>query len=206
VKFYIIYYGYLNSSGRAKELIQSIQQENSYLRYTIADSKLISKFNKFANSKKNKSKFIYLLFFLEGYYYGFKNRKKINKLLVIDGAASILGYFLINTLFAKAYLVQDFVEFYERKNFKFISFSNLVLMFEKLLIRRANLVLCANSSRADLMVKYYNLSKKPHVFENIWTLNSSISSEQCNFANKNKDGRSILKLIYTGAINTSNQF
>ena len=206
MSFLFVYYGYLDTSGRAKELINTFSNNNNLLIFTSTNSGLISIVNRILKKKYHRSKLLYLPFFLEGFYFALKNKKKVDGLIISDGGASILGVFLVKTILRNRILIHDFAEFYETDNYRIFSFNRLVLLFERLLVSHASLVICANQQRSELMQNYYNLTSPPHVFENIWSLSNEQNIQTSRCKEKEFELNEKLKLIYTGSINLEVQF
>ena len=91
--------------------------------------------------------------------------------LVLDNRkATIPG--LIIKMFSNTVVVQDCRELYESKNIHHI-IGKIGCFFEKKSINQADVIICANEQRAQMMRSMYNLRKSPLVFENLRKLEYS---------------------------------
>ncbi|WP_306010337.1 glycosyltransferase [Bacillus sp. MMSF_3328] len=91
-------------------------------------------------------------------------------ILVIDNYFAAIAAFVIKPFCKVEFIVQDVRELYFIEDMKSWR-GRLLCKSEVKLMKRADVVLCANSQRAELMYNHYNLSKKPIVFENVRVLN-----------------------------------
>ena len=125
------------------------------------------------------------------------------KYLVVDNRAVIPFTLLLLFLKKFQYIIQDCREMYffeEQKTLK----SKIGCIFEKKLIKKANIILVANKYRARIMKKYYNLKLEPIVFENIRKLKDT--QENINFENKYSDffEENSFKIISTSGYQNTN--
>lgn len=115
------------------------------------------------------------------YFFKLIFKSKNCKYLVVDNRAVIPFTLLLLLLKKFQYIIQDCREMYfleEQKTLK----SKIGCIFEKKLIKSANIILVANKYRARIMKKYYSLKIEPIVFENIRKLEDI--QKEINFENK----------------------
>lgn len=170
MNFLIISYGVIEQDGRLNELIASCKRVGavSVVGFTLLDTQSNSGLMKIESGHErwrvaNYFRFIYRCLRAA-------RTQKIEILFVDDFAASLAGLILFWMIKPDA-LIQDSREFYFAK--KMPGLGRILLFFERILYRRADLIICANRQRARLMKKAYELPRLPYVFENIRTLNAA---------------------------------
>lgn len=93
---------------------------------------------------------------------------KINIVLIDNRLACVVGI-VLKWKYPKLILIQDARELYEltiKSGLK----SNIGSLIEWNLMKKADIVICANSYRSKIMKDYYRLKEEPLVFENRWRL------------------------------------
>ena len=100
------------------------------------------------------------------YFSKYKKRMHHYDVLIVDNRKAILPSNKLKKKIAPFKTILDCRELYLLREVKSFS-SKLGCIFEKKAIKKADLVICANEARANFMVEYFKLSKKPIVFENV---------------------------------------
>lgn len=123
------------------------------------------------------------------FFYSYFQNSSTNDLILLDNRrAALFGIFLYPIL-KKRTIIYDMREFYLLKTGETI-LNRLGTIFEYLLIKRADIVICANKYRSRLVKVNYGLKKKPLIIENNRRLMSgSITQESEKIIN------SYLKII-----------
>jgi len=103
---------------------------------------------------------------------------KANKINIVflDNRMSCIPGLLIRVLFPKMKIVQDVRELYiinERKGIK----SKIGCLIEGSMIKRSDIIICANEYRAQKMLELYGLKEKPLVYENLRQLQYGINED-----------------------------
>ena len=151
-KVILVSFSNLNKDGRLQELLKICNN--------LGEVKI------FERSKKTLFKYIWDLF-----------REKKCEYFVIDNRTILPIAILFSFLKKPKYIIQDCREMYffeEQKTLK----SKIGCIFEKIMIKKATIVLTANQYRARRMKKYYSLKTQPIVFENIRYLEIEKISEE----------------------------
>ena len=94
-----------------------------------------------------------------------KTTKDVDVVFVDNRMACVPGL-LLKFIYPRKIYIQDARELYlysEQKRIK----SKIGCLFEKHMLRKSNIVICANQYRAELMQKEYSLVNPPLVYENI---------------------------------------
>ncbi|WP_313468641.1 glycosyltransferase [Carnobacterium sp.] len=104
-----------------------------------------------------------------------KEMKEID-ILILDNMFSTIPGTLVKTFYKPKFVVQDVRELYFYKDIKNTT-GKIFSFFETYSLKRADVVLCANKFRAEIMFKHYKLSKMPIVFENIRFLNGTFDKQ-----------------------------
>lgn len=171
-KILLLSFSDIEKDGRLKELYKVFEK--------IGIVKIYDKKN------TNILKFLYkLLFLIEKPDY-----------LVIDNRAVIPFAFLFTFFKKPKFIIQDCREMYFFKDQHTLK-SKLGCIFESKMIKKADVVMVANSYRARIIKNYYNLSYFPVVFENIRKL--SDTEKKLDFEKKyNYLKNSKFKIVATG--------
>lgn len=155
----LVSYGDVAYDGRLRSLIAVFSKIGEVFSFT-RDTKLSGKYGEFCND-------CYLLFIMKVVAYA----KKIRKidLLMLDNRKATVPGFIIAKLCQPRLIIQDCRELYlfdETKSIK----GKIGCVLEKMMARRANIVICANVERAEIMKKEYGLSEQPLVYQNVRSL------------------------------------
>ena len=87
-------------------------------------------------------------------------------IMVLDNRKATIPGLLIRKLYHPKSVVQDCRELYLLKEVH--SFASMAgSVFEKAMVKRADIVICANKERAEIMQKEYALPVEPLVYENL---------------------------------------
>lgn len=94
-----------------------------------------------------------------------KVKGKKYDLVLSDNLFAALPALLVKWLKRPRYVVQDVRELYFAE--KLHGKGKIFAWFERILMKKADIVLCANEERAEIMEREFKLKKRPMVFENI---------------------------------------
>ena len=156
----VISNGNRDYDGRLRELINIAKKVGKTIAISTGSEK-----NEYIYTKQSYLGFI--IFCL-------KKCIKIKKVdvLIVDNRKAVVPSILIAKLLNIRYIVQDVRELYLINEVKHFT-GKIGCIIESYLIKRADLILCANKYRARIMKKYYRLSELPIVFENYRMLSYS---------------------------------
>lgn len=162
MKILLISYGYLEYDGRLRSLISVFDRIGEVYTFTRGN-KLLTRNGTLCNSS-------YLSFICSAVIYA----KKLGKidLLVLDNRKATIPGLLIKWVFNPVHVVQDCRELYlisEAHNFT----KKIGCVFERFMVRKADIVICANLERSKIMKQEYGLTDFPLVYENIRILQYS---------------------------------
>lgn len=156
----IISYGIIEYDGRLKELCRVFDNLGNVKLWCCS---------LFDTSKHKIRQEDYLS---KKYYLGFiwyvlkqARAQRDTDILVCDNLFAAFPTLLVRRWINPKAVVQDVRELYLYRDVH--GSSKLFSFFERKLMREANVVLCANQERAELMFKEYKLKDRPLVFENI---------------------------------------
>ncbi len=167
MKILLISYGDLDYDGRLRSLISVFNRIGDVYTFTRG-SKLLSKHGRICNSS-------YIFFILSAVNYA-KILGKID-LLVLDNRKATIPGFLIKLLLNPGYTIQDCRELYLFNEVQHFT-GKVGCLFEKLMVRKADIVISANNERAEIMKQEYLLDKQPLVYENVRMLVYSSEGEK----------------------------
>ena len=167
MKILLISYGDLDYDGRLRSLISVFSQIGEVYTFTRG-SVLMTKQGKICNAS-------YIPFIGKAVCYA----RDIGKfdLLVLDNRKATIPGLLIQILLDPAHTIQDCRELYLFNEVHHFA-GKVGCVFEKIMARKADIVICANKERAEIMKKEYGLSKLPLVYENIRMLRYSSEKEK----------------------------
>lgn len=167
MKLLLISYGSLESDGRLLNLISVFEQMGELTTFTRG-KKPLRKHSIICNS-------FYPLFIIRAVNYA-RKLGKIDVLVLDDRKATIPGL-LIRLLNLTKFIIQDCRELYLFDEVKhFIGKAGCI--FEKLMIQRADIVICANRERAEIMKNRFSLLNSPLVYSNIRKLAYTTEEEK----------------------------
>ncbi len=174
MKILVVSFSQYKFVGRLKQLLRAMEHIGDVHLITLdilchKSEKLVT--IEYDTSKDSKF-MVYLRFLINTLVYA--KRLKPDLVLVDNTTTSIVGL-AIHRLLSPKYLVQDVREFYFAKDMPRI-FGKALVYFEAKLMKKANIVICANQQRADLMSRIYQI-KRPIVFENIRVLDEEVDEE-----------------------------
>ncbi len=120
--------------------------------------------------------------------YIFKSVKKAMKInnvdiLFIDNRKAVIPGLIINFLKRPKHIILDVRELYLIEE-QIRTVTKIGCIFEKIMIKKADIVICANIYRANIMKDYFKLKETPLVYENIRKLeydNNSIENIQIKY-------------------------
>ncbi|MBS4204801.1 glycosyltransferase [Lederbergia citrea] len=191
----LLSYGVIEHDGRLKELIDVSNNLGDTKVVACAIDKSINYPYSFCIDSREKRHTIknYLMFIV----HSIKVARKMSSIdiLIVDDFTTSLAGSIINKLFRPKILVQDSRELYIDK--KMPGFGNVFLYSEKNLYKKADLIICANKQRAQIMQERYGFEERPYVFENIRILEGEFNQTELDAKYKSllKPGT---KIISTG--------
>ena len=101
-------------------------------------------------------------------------------LLVLDNRKATIPGLIIHKLFKPSFIIQDSRELYLFDEVNTFS-SKLGCIFERMMSKKSNIVICANEYRSIIMKEKYGLKNKPLVYENLRKLKYD-SEQECKEA------------------------
>lgn len=124
--------------------------------------------------------------------------KRDYDVVFIDNRKASVPGLLIKKILRKKPFIQDVRELYLPTKEETLS-RKVGNFFESKLIKKSEILIAANSYRADIMKDYYKLEELPLVYENIRRLNYSSNFNHQELTNKYKDllNRDTYKIIST---------
>ncbi|MBM7665257.1 glycosyltransferase involved in cell wall biosynthesis [Solibacillus kalamii] len=175
MKILLISYGIKEYDGRLSELYKVASNIGDVTIVCVGENKGNNKNENIVlmTSSKYLSIKLYLSFILLSLKTAYK-MKEID-ILVSDNLFASLPALLIRTLFKPKKIIQDVRELYFYKDIKNWT-GKFLCKFETILMKKADVILCANHQRSKIMFEYYNLKNPPIVFENIRFLTDSFDS------------------------------
>ena len=152
----LISYGDAEFDGRLRSLIQLFSQ--------IGNLHSITRSQTPPNNLSIVTNVSYGKFIIKSIRFASK-LKKIDWLVLDNRKATIPGL-IIKRKFKPNITIQDCRELYLIRETKHFS-GKIGCMFEKIMSKRADIVICANQERAQIMQKEYGLRKQPLIYENL---------------------------------------
>lgn len=160
MKVYFISNGVWEFDGRLRELIK-VASELGEIKYItrVKNSDLAVSENHIKVRDNN-----YLKFICKAVYEGL--RYKNIDILFVDNRKAIIPALMLNLFLRPRKVILDVRELYLSKEVKHLA-GKIGCFFEGVLIKKADIVICANEWRSKIMKDYYKLDVLPIVFENI---------------------------------------
>ena len=152
----LISYGDLEYDGRLRSLISIFSEVCDLHTYTRGT-------NRTSIEKRIVNNSTYLSFIPSAVDYYRNNPVDI---LILDNRKATIPGLLIHLLYKPSVIIQDCRELYLFEETKHIT-GKIGCIFERVMARRANIVICANDERAEILQYEYHLDNKPLVYENI---------------------------------------
>ena len=156
MKLLLISYGFLELDGRLRNLNSVFRQMGELSTFTRGKRPRTQR-SVICNSS-------YPLFIIQAVNYA-RKLGKIDVLILDDRKATIPGL-LIRSLNLAKYIIQDCRELYLFDEVNHFT-GKTGCIFEKLMARRADVVICANRERAEIMKSRFPLLNSPLVYGNI---------------------------------------
>lgn len=174
----LLSYGNIDFDGRLRELIEVSKK--------IGRTTSLTRGTKISADGNIEHHFInggFLSFIVESYKVF--NTGKYDLLFVDNRKATIPGL-IIKALNRKIRVVYDMRELYITKEVSHF-IGKVGCYFEKLFLKKADVVICANNERAQIMSQFFKLKKRPLVFENLRKLDYSHDFNLCEVEDKYRD-------------------
>lgn len=194
VKTLLISEGNVTYDGRLIELFNVMKSIGDTTIITLADSEndLIAENHYILKRRYTKLK--RLVYAIEGYQIA--KRLEFNTLFIDNTSACFLGYFIMKFIKPKK-VILDLRELHLKDEIRGWK-SRVIHYFEQKVMQNANVVICANNYRADVMKNEYVLSKLPIVFENIRIIKEMPETDPQYEKQLEKKG--ITRIISTGGL------
>lgn len=162
MKIIIISYGDLNYDGRLRSLTKAFEKLGEVYSFTRG-----------TNPSNENSKVFngnYLFFIAKAIKFA-KEIHNIDVLLLDNRRATIPGLFIRKNCKPKI-VIQDCRELYLIDEVKHLR-GKIGCVFESIMIKKSDVVICANKERAQIMHEKYNLKNEPISYENLRKLEYS---------------------------------
>lgn len=166
MKYFFISFLNLNYDGRTIELVNILKQLSNFIGVTRGNSD-VKQSNDHLVCDNNISYFKFLLSSI-------RHSRKYTDIDIVfaDNRKSIFpALYMVFTKRVK-YIIYDMREFYLADKSKSIK-SKIGSFFEKIMLRNADLVICANSERTEFVKKHFKNKGNVFTYENIRKLNYS---------------------------------
>lgn len=182
----VISFGDYDFDGRLRALIDNFSQLGNVYCFTRGTAKINTES---VNYSGGYLKFIYLCV----RYVKKMNKKAILNAVILDNRKATIPGLILKRLMPALFYIQDCRELY-LLNETHSLVGKLGCIFERKMIKKADIVVCANEDRAERMVSEYGLFTQPLVYENLRQL--KYSSEKARLDAKKR----LSKYIHDGEI------
>lgn len=152
----LISYGDLDYDGRLRSLISVFERIGTVYSYTRGKDTY--------DKKRVVSNTPYKTFIQNVVKYAEKFENI--DILVLDNRKATIPGLIIQKKCCPKFVIQDCRELYLSREVKHFN-GKVGCFFEKKMVRRADIVICANQERARIMQKEYGLTKEPLTYENL---------------------------------------
>lgn len=172
----LISFGIKEFDGRLKELYDVAKRLGNVTYVSCGITKTTNTNEKIV-LKKNK-KYMSLSLYLNFLFTSLRAAKENKNIdvVVCDNFFSAIPVLIIKKIFKPTFIVQDVRELYLAEEAKTLS-TKLFIYLEQMLMKKSDVVLCANEERSVIMHEKYNLNRSPLVFENIRILDTEFDSD-----------------------------
>lgn len=182
----VISFGDYDFDGRLRALIDNFSQLGDVYCFTRGTANI--------NAESVIYRGKYLRFICSSIRYIKKIAKKAKlDAVILDNRKATIPGLILKRLMPALFYIQDCRELYLLNETHSLT-GKLGCIFERKMIRKADIVICANEERADRMVTEYSLSTRPLVYENLRLL--KYPSEKAYFDAENR----LSKYIHDGEI------
>lgn len=158
-KIYLFSYGDYDYNGRIRSLV--------HLFSSIGDCYVLTRGKKRNDPYQVIFNGSYIKFIISSIWNGIKYRN-VDYLVAVNRKASV-PVILLGKILRNKFIIQDCSELYLLSEVKHIS-GKIGCIFERIAIKGADIILCANKDRAIYMKNYYKLKSEPIVLENVHQL------------------------------------
>ncbi|MGG2109354.1 glycosyltransferase [Lysinibacillus pakistanensis] len=189
----IISYSNNLDEGRLKELIAVSRIYGNPIVFISSNTQTVDE-NVICVKKKSNQHLDYLYFTFMAIKFAMKNKEKYDIVMLDFMTSSLAGVFIKNILRNK-FFVQDVRELAFPKDFEKVP-GKMLSFVEGKMIKKSDIVIAANSHRADIMKRHYNI-KLPYSFENIRLLGPVVE------VSKFDEEKSVFRIISTGGPSVS---
>lgn len=193
-----ISFGIKEYDGRLAELYSVSQKLGKVtLVCTSNDNNNISNENVI---KLRGKKYLSIINYSTFIYKSLKAAKKMKDIdvLIVDNLFASIPSILIKAFFRPRFIIQDVRELYFYNEIK-SRVGRMLCKLEVKLMRKADVVLCANKQRSNIMYKKHQLNKYPVVFENIRFLTGDFDTKELDEKYKNSF-KNRINIVSTGGL------
>lgn len=173
MRILLISYGDLDYDGRLRSLISVFERLGKVYPFT--------KRSNFVDQNGKLHSSSYTDFIKNSVEYA-KKLKDID-LLVLDNRKAIIPGLIIKKILRPKFTIQDCRELYLFREVKHFS-GKIGCIFERIMTRKEDIVICANVERAAIMQREYKLTRMPLVYENLRKLEYSAQDRIEQLADK----------------------
>lgn len=166
MKVFLISNGIWEFDGRLRELIKVASELGEIKYITRSKNTNFRTDDKHIKVRENN----YFQFIVNAVVQGLK-LKDID-ILFVDNRKAIIPALILKLFRIHAKVILDVRELYLSKEVKRL-IGKIGCFFEGIMIEKADVVICANKYRAELMKEYYRLNKTPLIYENLRRLQYS---------------------------------
>lgn len=152
----LISYGDYDYDGRLRCLIDVFSQIGTIYCFTRG------------KTSYNKSSKVYNQSYIRFVFSAIKFAKAVGKIdcLVLDNRKATIPGLIIKKILHPSKVIQDCRELYILTEVKHLT-GKIGCLFEEYMVKRADVVICANKERAHIMKRIYKLDMLPIVYENL---------------------------------------
>jgi glycosyltransferase involved in cell wall biosynthesis len=196
MKVLLLSYGVIEHDGRLKELIATGKKMG---KITVIACSISNKNPDYVKPLqiKNRTNRINLFAYLKYIFHCIKvaRKEKGFDVLIIDDFTASIAAMIVNYFFRPKMIVQDSRELYFEEDMP--GLGKIFCRSERLMYKKANVIICANQERANIMREKYKLIESPIVFENVRILDEDYDE---NILNRKYEGkfRQGIRVVSTG--------
>jgi len=166
MKILLISYGDLEYDGRLRSLLSVFNKIGTVYSFTRG------------KRKQSKNSIICNKSYIKFIRDSIRCSKKLSNIdiLVLDNRKATVPGLIIKKILKPRFVIQDCRELYLIREVKQLS-SKIGCIFERIMTKKADVVICANNERAEIMKREYHLDRTPLTYENLRKLEYSPSED-----------------------------
>lgn len=177
MKILLVSYGLKEYDGRLSEIYKVASNIGNVTCICVGKNRSSQENEKVVILKS--SKYLSLKVYLSFILLSLKTAHEMRgiDILVSDNLFAAIPALIIRALYKPRKIVQDVRELYFYKSMKNWT-GKILCRFEMVLMKKADVILCANEQRSKIMFQYYKLRNPPIVFENIRFLTGNFEKKE----------------------------